>query len=62
MTDQSIDKIEKNTCLRCGYEFFPTPERFSDDRRKISGIHETKTCPDCRSPYWNKPRQVKGYM
>jgi len=54
--------IEKQICLRCGYEFFPSPERDPKERSKIIGIILPKTCPDyaCRSPYWMKPRQVKG--
>jgi predicted Zn-ribbon and HTH transcriptional regulator len=34
-----------NRCSRCGYEW--VPHNFKD-------IPET--CPDCRSPYWNKPK------
>jgi hypothetical protein len=26
----------------------------------IIGFKLSKTCPNCRSPYWMKPRQVKG--
>lgn len=39
----------KETCNRCGYEFYPESEKLP-----IS-------CPNkaCRSPYWNKPR-TKG--
>lgn len=50
---------DKQTCCRCGYEFLPTPKR---DGGKIVSYVLPKTCPDyaCRSPYWMKPRQVKG--
>ena len=39
----------KETCVRCGHIFTP------------KGL-TPKTCPNpkCRSPYWNKPRRVKG--
>ena len=36
--------IEKQKCLRCGAEWYPRqPE-------------PPKTCPKCRTPYWNKPK------
>lgn len=43
------EEIIKQTCLRCGYKWFPKSEKLP------------KTCPNpkCKSPYWNKPR-VKG--
>lgn len=37
--------IKGNRCSRCGYEW--VPHDFND-------IPET--CPQCRSPYWNKPK------
>lgn len=37
--------IKGNRCSRCGYEW--VPHNFQD-------IPET--CPNCRSPYWNKNR------
>lgn len=42
-----IEAIEKQTCLRCGNQFYPSSDELP------------KTCPNpkCRSPYWNKPRQ-----
>lgn len=45
-----IEEIEVQTCLRCGHSWKPESTRLP------------KTCsnPKCRSPYWNKPRQVKG--
>ena len=37
-----------NTCTRCGHKWYPrTPER-------------PRVCPKCKSPYWDKPRKVKG--
>ena len=44
-----LDQLE---CLRCGYKWFP---RVSHDGR----VDEPKTCPKCRSPYWNKPVERK---
>jgi len=37
-------------CLRCGHSW------------EAESAKLPKTCPNpkCRSPYWNKPRQVKG--
>lgn len=34
--------IEKQKCLRCGYEWYPRQPLLP------------KTCPKCRSPYWNQ--------
>jgi predicted Zn-ribbon and HTH transcriptional regulator len=34
-------------CKRCGYSWTP---------RKT----EVMTCPKCRSPYWNRERQVRN--
>ena len=39
-----IVKVEGRRCMRCGYEWVPRPGR------------EPKTCPSCRSAYWNEPR------
>jgi len=44
-----VDVIEKQFCVRCKKSFYPASEQLP------------KTCPKCRSPYWNKPRQVKGF-
>lgn len=51
--------IEKQTCLRCGYEFVPSPDRNPEAPYLIVGMKLPKTCPNpkCKSPYWNKPRQ-----
>lgn len=38
--------IEKQKCLRCGYEWYP----------KTPDIPKTCANPKCRSPYWNKPK------
>jgi DNA-directed RNA polymerase subunit RPC12/RpoP len=50
---------DKQTCLRCGWEFMPGAERNDRHPLKIIGARLPKTCPNCRSPYWMKPRQVK---
>jgi hypothetical protein len=34
-------------CERCDYEWIP----------RANGDGEPKTCPKCRSPYWNRPRR-----
>ena len=36
--------IEKQQCLRCGYEWYPKQPELP------------KRCARCRSPYWNKPK------
>lgn len=35
-------------CKRCGHPWIKREDR------------ETKKCPKCKSPYWNKERKVKG--
>lgn len=40
-------KMVKNKCTRCGHEWV---------QRKIIA---PKTCPKCKSPYWNKQKQTK---
>jgi ribosomal protein L37E len=35
----------QRTCNRCGYTW-------------ISYTKKPKTCPECRSPYWNKERKM----
>ncbi len=54
-------KFETQICMRCGWEFIPTRVK-RDDAGKILDIILPKTCPNpvCNSPYWDKPRQVKG--
>ncbi len=56
-----IDIINLQTCNRCGWEFIPTRVK-RDDIGKIIEILLPKTCPNpaCNSPYWNKPRLVRG--
>jgi hypothetical protein len=34
-------------CERCSYEWIP----------RGNGDEEPRTCPKCRSPYWNRPRK-----
>lgn len=44
-------EVQQLTCMRCGYSWYP---------RVISGrveIPDTCANKECRSPYWNKPRQ-----
>lgn len=44
-------EVQQLTCKRCGYSWYP---------RVISGkVKIPDTCPnkECRSPYWDKPRQ-----
>ncbi len=41
------EKIEIKKCLRCNYRWWP---------RKPG---RPLTCPKCRSPYWDKERQIK---
>ena len=35
-------------CERCGHEWVP--------RQRVPHREEPKTCPNCRSSYWNEPR------
>ncbi len=58
LMDEAIG-IEKQICLRCGYEFIPFPERDPKEPYLVIGMKLPKTCPNpkCKSPYWNKPRQ-----
>ncbi|MDQ6616737.1 MAG: hypothetical protein M3083_18825 [Actinomycetota bacterium] len=37
-------------CERCGKEWLP----------RHQGDPEPRTCPGCRSPYWDRPRKVAG--
>jgi len=39
--------IPKRKCKRCGNEWF------------LRKPEEPKTCPKCRSPYWDKERRIK---
>ncbi|MDD5081758.1 MAG: hypothetical protein PHU08_00150 [Dehalococcoidales bacterium] len=34
-------------CTRCGHKWLPRTQEMP------------RFCPDCNSPYWNKPRKVK---
>jgi len=38
--------IHKLTCERCGHSWVPR-------------VQTVKTCPNCRSPYWDTPKQKK---
>lgn len=39
-------QINKCVCERCAYSWIPKDEE-----------ELPVTCPNCRSPYWNKPRK-----
>jgi hypothetical protein len=54
--------IEVQNCQRCSYQFFPSPIHSKEYPWLIMEVKLPKTCPNpkCRSPYWMKPRQVKG--
>jgi hypothetical protein len=39
-------------CERCGYEWLPRDPEATDEPKRCPG-------PNCKSPYWNKPRQSK---
>jgi len=41
------ETIKKVFCHRCKYEWFP----------RI--MTQPKTCPRCKSPYWDTPRRKK---
>ena len=34
-------------CERCGHEWLPRDKE-----------HDPKVCPNCKSPYWDRPRQA----
>jgi len=38
--------LKKERCLRCGY-------------RWVARVADIKTCPRCRSPYFDRPRKEK---
>ena len=40
-------EVMRYECRRCGHSWIP--------RKEI-----VKFCPNCNSPYWNKPRSLKG--
>lgn len=40
-------KVKGYRCNRCGHEWIP------------KGKDEPMVCPNCKSPYWNKPRKKK---
>jgi predicted Zn-ribbon and HTH transcriptional regulator len=39
--------IEHMECYRCGYQWIPKSKKMP------------RTCPKCRSAYWDKPRRKK---
>ena len=39
-------------CERCHHKWLP---RFKD----VDPKHQPQVCPKCKSPYWNKPRQIQ---
>ena len=43
--------LKELECLRCGWKWWPRP--------KNGKVEEPKTCPnpECRSPYWDRPRK-----
>jgi len=46
-------KVDAYQCDRCGYIWFPR-------KRADGGEPEPpKTCPHCKSPYWDTPRKNK---
>lgn len=42
-----IMKLKKHNCKRCNHSWLPRKES------------KPVVCPSCRSPYWDKERQVK---
>ena len=53
----SLITVTAYHCDRCGYEWLP--------RKRPTGIGEgqlpelPRTCPHCKSAYWNSPRKNK---
>jgi len=43
-------------CERCGHVWFPR-QPVTDERE----LDLPKTCPHCKSPYWNSPRKNKRH-
>ena len=46
--------VEGFMCERCHYHWAPRPLITPDD----GPLPEPKPCPNCKSRYWNKPRQL----
>ena len=42
-------RVEEKTCLRCGEKWLP--------RKGGRPI----TCPKCRSPYWDRPKEIEPH-
>lgn len=45
---------QKVWCLRCGHEWIPR------GRYVVEGRVDIKTCPKCRSPYWDRAKTKKS--
>jgi len=46
--------VEAYQCDRCGYIWFPRKRVEDEEEPELP-----KTCPHCKSPYWNTPRKNK---
>ena len=44
---QDSPVLAQRTCLRCGKAWWPRSQR------------KPKRCPQCKNPYWDRPRQQK---
>lgn len=42
MSEEAI-QIQELECLRCGHKWVPR-------------VRKVRTCPSCRSPYWDTPK------
>jgi predicted Zn-ribbon and HTH transcriptional regulator len=43
-----VSELKKNECLRCGHKWIQRVET------------KPVRCPVCKSPYWDKPKQIKS--
>ncbi len=50
MSQEKTKNRKRCICQRCGWDWFP---------RNQDSEPATCTNPQCRSPYWNKPRAYK---
>ena len=39
-------------CERCSHKWLPRS-------KDVNPQHQPQVCPKCKSPYWNKPRQIR---
>lgn len=46
MSKNKVNQLTNHTCLRCGHKWIP---------RKLV----TKVCPECKTPYWDKPKEPR---